>query len=111
MGIPSYFLRHHCNFEQRTGTRSATSGQTNYTWAAVYSDQRCRLEESGGREFKTQTGIAVRGTHVLFVNALPGAITEKDWRIDIGGLKYDILLISDAAGAGHHYEIQLERVA
>jgi hypothetical protein len=30
---------------------------------------------------------------------------------DIGGLKYDILLISDAAGAGHHYEIQLERVA
>lgn len=108
--IPSTLLRHKCTFEQSTGTQSTTSGQTNYAWAAVYADQRCRLEESGGREFANRAGKMVRSSHTMYINALPGAITEKDWRIDVGGLKYDILFIAEAAGAGQHYEIQLERV-
>jgi hypothetical protein len=111
-GIPPNLLRHRCTFEQRTVAQSATSGQSNETWVAKYANERCRLEESGGREFATQTGKMVRSTHVLFINSLPAStINEKDWRLDIGGLKYNILLIADAGGAGHHYEIALERIA
>lgn len=108
--LPRSLLNTTCIFEQRAGTQSTTSGQMNYTWAAVYTSIRCRLDENTGREFTSQTGKSMRSTHVLFINALPGAITEADWRVDVGGLKYNILLIADAGGAGHHYELALERV-
>lgn len=105
-------MRSTCTFEQRTGASSAATGQMTYTWAAVYSGTRCRLDESTGREFMSATGKPTRATHVMFLNVLPSlSITERDWRVDVGGLKYDILLIADAGGAGHHYEIMLERLS
>lgn len=84
----------------------------NYTWAAAQTGVRCRIDEATGREYKAQSGAYVQATHVLFVPhaAVTVAISEAEYRVDVGGNKYDILLIADAGGAGHHYEIALERV-
>jgi hypothetical protein len=112
MGIPSNLLRSTCSFEQRTESRDATTGQSDYAWTALYTGVRCRIDENVGREFMSQTGAKIRATHTLFLNSLPlSSIESRGWRVDIGGSKYNILMIADAGGAGHHYELALERIS
>ncbi len=112
MVIPARLLNTSCIFEVRTGAKSTTSGQVNYTWATAQSGVPCRIDEASGQEYKAQSGTYVRATHILFVNrgAVSVAISEGEHRVKIGTTTYDILLIADAGGQGHHYEIALERV-
>jgi hypothetical protein len=56
----------------------------------------------------SQAGAAI-GEHVGYLRPLVG-LTTADWLV-VGGVRYDILGIADAAGLGHHYELALRRVA
>ena len=51
---------------------------------------------------------AVVGEHVGYMDPLPG-LTTHDW-IEVGGVRYDILAVPDAAGLGHHLELDLRQV-
>jgi hypothetical protein len=72
----------------------------------------CRLDEASGQEIKSSTGQYVKATHVLFIKASNGGVTltEKSYRIVCESNTYNILLIKDAGGQGHHKELLLERV-
>lgn len=110
--IPPTLLRHTCTFEQRVeGTRSGT-GQVNYTYITAQSGVRCRLDDAGGREYHASSGKYVKADYILFVNckSVQVALSEKDFRVVVDSKYYNILFISDAGGAGHHYEIALERI-
>lgn len=51
---------------------------------------------------------AVIGGHVGYLRPLAG-LTTADW-IEYGGVRYDILSMPDAAGLGHHLELDLRAV-
>jgi head-tail adaptor len=84
----------------------------NYTYITAQADVRCRLDDAGGREYLTSSGKYVKADYTLFVNYrdVQVALSEKDFRVVVDSKYYNILFISDAGGAGHHYEIALERV-
>lgn len=54
-----------------------------------------------------QAGAAI-GDHVGYMRPLAG-LTTADW-IERDGVRYDIHAIPDAAGLGHHLELDLQRV-
>lgn len=56
----------------------------------------------------SQAGAAI-GSHVGYLRPLAG-LTTRDW-IEMGGLRFDIVSVSDAAGLGHHIELGLATVA
>jgi hypothetical protein len=55
----------------------------------------------------SQAGAAI-GNHVGYLDPLAG-LTTHDW-IEMGGVRYDILAVPDAAGLGHHLELDLRAV-
>jgi hypothetical protein len=56
----------------------------------------------------TSQAGAVIGDYVGYVRPLAG-LTTGDW-IEMGGVRYDILGMPDAAGLGHHLELSLKAV-
>ncbi len=55
----------------------------------------------------SQAGAAI-GSHVGYTALLEGLSTH-DW-IEMGGVRFDILAVPDAAGLGHHLELELRAV-
>jgi len=55
----------------------------------------------------SQAGAAI-GTYVGYMRPLAG-LTARDW-IEVDGVRYDVLGVSDAAGIGHHLELNLRKV-
>lgn len=53
-------------------------------------------------------GGAIASTHVGYIRPLTG-ISSGDW-IEHDGKRYDIEGLPDAAGLGHHYELELRAV-
>jgi hypothetical protein len=101
-----------CTIRKVAETQSPLSGQINDAWQDVAVNVRCRLDEASGQEIKTETGKYVKATHVLFIENATGGIdiNEKEYEIVISENSYNILLIKDAGGHGHHKEILLQRV-
>lgn len=68
-----------------------------------------RITPKNAREVAllSQAG-AVVSTHTGFLRPLAGLDTGC-W-IECGGIRYDLVGINDAAGAGHHLELQLVAV-
>jgi hypothetical protein len=55
----------------------------------------------------SQAGAQI-GTHVAFMRPLTGL--ANDCWFELGGVRFDIVGIADAAGRGHHLEISLQAV-
>jgi hypothetical protein len=93
-------------------TFGATSGEPIETWTNAAVNVKCRLDEANGQEIRTANNVYVKASHVLFMQADTGgiALNEKDNRIKIGATVFNILLVKDAGGAGHHKELLLERI-
>jgi hypothetical protein len=68
-----------------------------------------RIEPLSAREVAllAQSG-AIVSTHRAFVRPMAGLLTDA-W-IEAGGVRYDIVGMPDAAGAGHHLELALQAV-
>ena len=92
-----------------TETQSGT-GKITSSWADTTTGIKCRLDEAKGQEFTTYTGKVAKATHVLFIQKSVGLLDEKTNRVKIGTNIYDTLMVSDAGGHGHHYQLLLQRV-
>ena len=55
----------------------------------------------------SQAGAQI-GSHVAFMRPLAGL--ASDCWLELGGVRFDIVGIADAAGRGHHLEISLKAV-
>ncbi|KKL20077.1 hypothetical protein LCGC14_2459080 [marine sediment metagenome] len=75
------------------------------TWSDLATDVPCRLQPRRGREAVQPTQVVV-GSHVLFLE-IGTDITERD-RVVVATLTYEVLFVGDAAGQGHHLEVELE---
>lgn len=79
-----------------------TAEETLATVAGLVQPRRAREVE-----LASQAG-AVIGEHVGYVRPLAGLGTDC-W-VEVGGVRYDIVSMPDAAGLGHHLELGLKRV-
>lgn len=79
------------------------------TAVADVAEVRGNVQPRAVREMAlaSQAGVPV-GDHVAFLRPLEG-IAQDCW-IEYAGARYDIVGIRDAAGRGHHLEIDLRRV-
>lgn len=77
--------------------------------AATVATVAGRIQPRSAREVAlTSQAGAVVSTHTGFVRPLAGLDTGC-W-IECGGTRYDIVGMPDAAGAGHHLELELKAV-
>ena len=93
-----------CVIRRFTSTAKDAHGNPIKVWSDLATDVPCRLQARRGRE-TTQPVQVVVGTHTLFLE--PRDITEKD-QIIIGSDTFEVLFVEDAAGQGHHLEVDLE---
>jgi SPP1 family predicted phage head-tail adaptor len=97
-----------CTIKSRTVAQNATSGEQVETFAVKYSNVRCRLDEAAGGEFRGSTRIVDKATHMLFI-PFNYSVVETD-EVVIANNNYNVLLVRDAGGHGHHKELMLEWV-
>ena len=95
-----------CTIRRFTSSSNDAHGNPVKVWSDLATDVPCRLQARRGRE-TTQPVQVVVGTHTLFLE--PRDITERD-RVVVATLTYEVLFVSDAAGQGHHLEVDLELV-
>jgi hypothetical protein len=77
--------------------------------AATFATVDGRIEPLTAQEVAIQSqGGAVVSTHRGYIWPLTG-LTTHDW-IECAGVRYDITGMPDAAGHGHHLELQLRAV-
>lgn len=99
-----------CTIEVNTKSQHATTKEWTDSWANHATLVRCRLDmASGAGEVRIPNDIRSKVTHLLFLKYRTD-LDEFDYRIDIGGTKYNIMRISQAGGTTHHTEIFLELV-
>jgi SPP1 family predicted phage head-tail adaptor len=100
-----------CTIQTLTETQDADTGQDIKTWTDTEINVKCRLDNAEGDEIMSDTGEVVKASHTLFLNN-PTYINldEKSNRIVIEGISYNILLVKDAGGHGHHTELLLRRI-
>lgn len=79
-----------------------TIAATVATVAGLVQPRRFRESASA-----SQAGVVV-GDHIGYLRPL-AALSTDCW-IEYGGARYDILAMPDAAGLGHHLELELRRV-
>ena len=96
-----------CTIRRFTSTAKDAHGNPVKIWADLAIDVVCRLQPRRGREAVQPTQVVV-GTHVLFLEAGVD-ITEKD-QVVLAADTYEVLFVVDAAGQGHHLEVDLELV-
>jgi hypothetical protein len=100
-----------CIIQTLTETQDPDTGQDIKVWVNTEIDVKCRLDNAEGDEIMSDTGEVVKASHTLFLNN-PTYINlnEKNNRIVVSGNNYNILLVKDAGGHGHHTELLLQRV-
>lgn len=96
-------LRHTATIQQKTSMQTAIG-----TFSATWIDRatvKCLIQPTQLSE-TTETGrVTVRNGYKMF--CLPTTITESD-RVVWNSKSYEVTGIRDAAGQGHHLEIDLE---
>jgi hypothetical protein len=102
-------LNNACTIQTLTETQSAT-GKIVQACANTTTDVKCRLDTAKGEEIQTNTGKVAKATHTLFIAHATGLLNEKNNRIVCGGITFDILLVADAGGHTHHYELLLQKI-
>jgi SPP1 family predicted phage head-tail adaptor len=98
-----------CTVQAKTQTQGS-SGEEVDVWADTKTDVKCRLDQASGNEILTIADKMVRATHKLFIEYTTDLLSENTNRIKIGTNIYDILLVADAGGDFHHYELLLKRL-
>lgn len=102
-----------CSIEVNTPTQDS-SGQEIASWANAATSVPCRVDAlSGGVQDKSDSVFDL-ATHRIFLNNPSGiTITTLSYRIDIGGTKYRILLVSNFVDFSneHHLELLTEVLA
>ena len=89
-----------------TKTGEDGNGQPTGTWATV-ATVPCRIEPSAGQEIESDKEVVI-STHRMFLE-FGVSITEAD-RAIVGGDEYNVLLVKNAGGVGHHLEVELEKI-
>lgn len=105
-------LNRRCTIEKTTKTQDADSGQMIDSWAIILSGVKCRLDVKSGGKVIGAEAIYEKATHILFMRQPFGIeLNTKDYRIDIDGDKYMVMLVSDIYGSKNisHLEILLEK--
>ena len=96
-----------CVIRRFTSSSKDAHGNPIKVWSDLATDVPCRLQPRRGREAVQPTQVVV-GTHVLYLEAGVD-ITERD-RVMVAASTYEVLFVGDAAGQGHHLELELELV-
>ena len=96
-----------CDVSRQAAGQDAL-GQRNGAWADDSTGNPCLLQPKSGKEFKRDDRVVV-STLKLFLQ--PGVDVTEDDRIVPGGKTYNVLFVWDAAGRGHHLELDLELAA
>ena len=96
-----------CVIRRFTSSSKDAHGNLVKVWSDLAIDVACRLQPRRGREAVQPTQVVV-GSHVLFLEAGVD-ITERD-RVVLAADTYEVLFVGDAAGQGHHLEVDLELV-
>lgn len=96
-----------CVIRRFTSSSNDAHGNPVKVWSDLATDIACRLQPRRGREAVQPTQVVV-GSHVLFLE-IGTDITERD-RVVVATLTYEVLFVGDAAGQGHHLEVDLELV-
>lgn len=102
-------LRITCTIEVNTRSQNATTGEWTDSWANHATLVRCRRDMASGGEVRVPNDIRSKVTHVFYFHYRTD-LDEFDYRIDVGGTKYNIIRISNAGGQDHHTEIFAELV-
>lgn len=90
-----------------TSTAKNSHGNPVKIWSDLATDVPCRLQPRRGREAVQPTQVVV-GSHILFLE-IGTDITERD-RVVVSANTYEVLFVADAAGQGHHLEVELELI-
>ena len=96
-----------CTIQIATTAQNANSYQMIKTWTTHASSVACRLEQASGGVRVSGNDILSKTSHILFLDYR----TDIDWsdkRIVVGSNTFNILLVSDAGGEGHHLELSLK---
>ena len=96
-----------CTIQVATKVVDSTTGEMTKTWATHASSVACRLDQASGSERRLVNNVYVQATHILFI-AYRTDLDEHDYRIIVGSDTYNILLVKNAGGEGHHTELELE---
>ena len=98
-----------CKIQELTNTQDSTTGQMVKSWTDKYINVKCRRDQASGGEFESDNSILKRATHIFFMRN-NYTIAEGKNRIVFDGKNYNVLLVGDAGGHGHHFEIETELV-
>jgi head-tail adaptor len=96
-----------CTIQEITETQDSGTGQKEKTWSNIKNGVKCRLDQASGKEFAAPNSIMAKASHILFLDSKYN-LKEKNHRIIIKSTTYNILLVSDGGGHGHHLELLLE---
>jgi len=101
-------LIHTCLIERDAEGAVDDYNQPTEAWAALHTDEPCRLMSTKGREMHIDKQI-VLSDWKLFVGDID--VTEQD-RVTISGDVYNIILVQPRTDgvSGHHKELVLLRV-
>jgi len=98
-----------CTIQTATSAQDATSLEFIQTWIDAYLLVPCRLTQAKGGKKVTRNDQVYDVTHKCFISYR----TDINWnntRIVVDSITYEILLVGDGGGAGHHLELSLNRV-
>jgi hypothetical protein len=105
-------LTHTATIETKTFTEDA-AGQPIESWATLLSGIKCRLDAADGPGLvEDPTYVYNRATHILYMREQSTALDTRTHRIDVNGIKYELLLVSKLYDSNvvHHLELLLEIV-
>lgn len=94
------------NVETQTRTRD-TYGTWTEAWSTKYSGMPCRVQPLSGSEQQIYGSERVVATHRIYCET-DYSITEVN-RIKHGSVYYNILFVANAAGHGHHQQIDVRQ--
>jgi hypothetical protein len=103
-------LTHTAIIETKTFTEDA-AGQPIENWATAVSGIKCRLDAADRPGLvEDPTYVYNRATHILYMREQSIVLDTRTHRIDVDGIKYEILLISKLYDSNvvHHLELLLE---
>lgn len=90
-----------------TSAGVSASGHEKSTWATVATGVKCRLQSRGGNEAIDDRTTSIENL-VLFTKAATDTTEDDQWIID--SKTYEVKLVTDGGGAGHHKECVVKLV-
>lgn len=105
-------LNRRCTIEVKTSTQNADSGQMIESWGVLLSAIKCRLDIKSGGKIVGAESVYEKASHILFMRKPASVVlTTEDYRIDIDGDKYEIILVNELYSNKpfSHYELLLDK--